>query len=442
MKMVEVNLYPNRAKYYENKLKHIEGSGISQRNKELLKQFGNSLLAKGTTGEYTVAKRWSQLLPMAEWLNKDFDKATVSDLQQLVIKISKTDKSEETKADYRRSLKQLYAWFEDSDERLLSDEFRIRETTKKIYKYLKKDVSLACKKKKIDPDEVINETDLQVMLEKGCSNLQEKAIISLTHEIGGRVSEIFSCKIKHFKVNKRGIGEIYLPVSKTEQRTIHIINSVSPLLEHLKNHPFQEDKEFTLFYYKKKLKKGKTRIETFNYGRIYSLFRKIAKKSGINKKSNPHWYRHSRASIDSSSTMPVDVRCKRMGWSIGSKQLRNYTHISDNQVKSAWLKDKGIEEEEEEQNLYINCSCQRTISSSYNHCPHCGRPTTLEVYEKERKDGEELLKTKDELMNLIPKYKNPEAQEQFIETLKLISKIAMDPKLMNKFNEFKEGLKQ
>ena len=50
-----------------------------------------------------------------------------------------------------------------------------------------------------------------------------------------------------------------------------------------------------------------------------------------------------------------------MGWSIGSKQLRNYTHISDNQVKSAWLKEKGIEEEEEEQNQFIQCSCRNIL---------------------------------------------------------------------------------
>jgi integrase/recombinase XerD len=439
--MVSINLYPHRDKYYESKLAEIENhEKLTIRNKELLKKFGNNLLSRGTTGKYTVAKRWSQLVFIAVWLGLDFDKASKEDLEVLIVKINNTSKSEETKSDYRRSLKQFYDWYEDIDERLINNSFKVRETTKKIYKYLKKDVSLVCKKRKIDPEEVINDADLKQILKKGCNNIQEKAIFSLVHETGARLGEVFSTKIKNFKVNERGIGEIFFPVSKTEQRTVHIIDSVPFLLEHLQNHPKKEDKNFPLFYYVKKIKRNKKIIESYNHSRIYNLFKKIIQNSGINKRFNPHWFRHSRASLDSSSTLPVDVRCSRMGWSIGSKQLKNYTHISNTQVKNAWLREKCIEEEKPELDRFVTCSCKRVINSSYNHCPHCGRPNSIEVIEKEKREADELLKKKDQFLEMIPNINNLEEQKQFIETLKLISKIVSDPKLMKEFSQFKDCL--
>ncbi|MDO8511422.1 MAG: site-specific integrase [Nanoarchaeota archaeon] len=431
-------LYPNRETNYYKCLKTIQESDkISPRNKELLKEFGNSLISKGTTGKYTVGKRWGQILTMLEWLQKDFDKATISDLQGVIVQLQNTNKSNATKSDYRRSLKQFYSWLEDHDERLLSNDFLVRETTKKIYKFLRKDVSLYYKKDKIDPEQVITEEDLQCMLEKGCETTQEKALLALFHEIGARFGEVATIQIKHFKVNDRGIGEVFLPTSKTEQRVIDIVDSVPLMLEHRATHPCKNNKDFPLFYYVKKVKGRKTRIEHFTHQRLYQLFQKIAERAEITKKHNPHWFRHSRASLDSSSTLPVDIRCKRMGWIIGSKMQRNYTHISDKQVREAWLKEKGIKFEEEEKPKQIKCICQRFISSSYNHCPFCGRPTSTKVYEQEKLDAEELLKQKDELMSLIPSYTNPEQQQQFIETLKYISEIAKNPKLLSEFKEMR-----
>ncbi len=88
----------------------------------------------------------------------------------------------------------------------------------------------------------------------------------------------------------------------------------------------------------------------------------------------------------------------------------------------------------------ITCSCNRVISSSLKYCPHCARPTSIEVYEKEKVDTDDLLKKKDEFLSLIPNIKNPEAQQQFIETLKYISEIAKNPELFREFTEFKEKI--
>ncbi len=431
------HLYPKRDRNYYKHLKTIEESQqISPKNKELLLGYGTYIQSTGT-GKYTTGKRLGQMLVLLEWTQKDLDKMSINDVQQILVQLNNSERSDATKSDYRRSLKQFFAWLEDNDERLMSNDFQVRETTKKFYKFIRKEVRLAYKKRKIDPEQVIDEKDITIMLQRGCQNEQERTILSLFHETGGRIGELGTTLQKHVKINDRGIGEIFFPHSKTEERTVHLIDSVPYLIDHLKTHPMQHDKNFPLFYYIKRLKRGKTRIEYFNHQRFYNLFRDIAKRAGINKKWNPHWMRHSRASLDGSSTLPIDVRCKRMGWVIGSKQLRNYTHISDKQVKDAWMKEKGIYEEEEEEEKMIQCGCRRFVSSGHNHCPHCGRPTSVEVLRKEKEEGNKMVQEMSQLMELIPNYSG-EQQQQFIETLKLMAEIARNPKMMEEFRRFKE----
>ncbi len=86
------------------------------------------------------------------------------------MQIDELDCSKATRADYRRSLKQFMAWYED--DRFLSENHKIREETRKLYKY----ISMSYKKDEIDPAEVITDDDKDLLIEKGCINNQERGI--------------------------------------------------------------------------------------------------------------------------------------------------------------------------------------------------------------------------------------------------------------------------
>jgi len=70
-------------KRYEIALRLLRQSNISQRNKQLIEKFCNDCFAQGITAG-RVQKYAYILRKIAEWLGKDFDKATEEDLKRVV----------------------------------------------------------------------------------------------------------------------------------------------------------------------------------------------------------------------------------------------------------------------------------------------------------------------------------------------------------------------
>jgi len=429
------DLYPSRKNYYRNHMAELEANKeITEKNKEDLKAFSLSLLSTGRTKDYRVGKLLSQLKPMSLWLGKDFRTATLEDLQGLIAKINSMDKSDATRSDYRRTIKQFYFWLEDFDERLLNDNFKVRESAKRIYKFLRREVSTSYKTKKIAPSEVLNDQDIKQILEKGCKTIQEKAIIMTLHETGMRSSDLLLTKISGFTTDKRGIGTIYTGEGKTGSRSVDIIRSVPFIQEHLILHPHRDDSNSLLFYYEDP-RNG--RIKVMDHERFYRTIRRIIEDSGIKKKRNPHWFRHSRASLDAiDGTMSESVRKVRMGWSNDTKMIANYTHLGQKEVRNAWLRSNGLETDEEKKEEYITCICQRTISTSHQYCPHCGRPTSLKVIEQEKQKSQNLQEEINEVLPLVPS--KPTQRKEFFDFIKFTMKMMNDPELLNKFEKFRK----
>src|SRR3989344_1542756 len=426
-----------RERYCDTHLKELETNGTySEQNKNNLKAFSIDLLSTGRTGTFRAGKLLSQLKPISLMLGKDFREATLLDMQKLLVKINEMPKSDATRADYRRALKQFYLWFEEYDERLANSDFMVREEAKKLYKFLNKKVRTSYKRKEIDPNEIINDEDLKLLIEKGCTNSQEEAIIRLLHEIGCRTNGLLLTKKNGFTVDERGIGTIYLGDGKSGPRSIDIITSVPAIQKHLINHPLN-DSNAPLFYWKHTRRK-KAEISPFTHSRFYILIKRIFKRAGLSKKSNPHWFRHSRASLDTiDGSMSELVRKKRMGWSDNSKMIANYSHLGQKEVRLAWMKAKGIQDENIRKEEFITCICKRTISSFLSYCPHCGRPTSLRVVEKEKLQAKEIENQITEILPLVPS--NPRTRKEFFEVIKYAMEIKNNPKIMEEFEEFKRS---
>lgn len=430
------DLYPEcRNRYYQMHLKELESNKKQlEQNKKDLKAFCIALLSSGDAKEYRAGKVLSNLKRLALWLNKPLRTAKLNDIQALMVRINGLDRREATKKDYVRSLKQYYGWFEEQDKRLLSNSARTREEAKKIYKFLKK-VSGKFKTQRINPNEILTEQDKEQLF-KGCKTAQEKAIISLLHEIGCRTSEILLTKINGFSMDKRGIGTIFLGDGKSGSRSVDIIKSCYYIQEHLKSHPEKENPDAQLFYF---IDSRNNKLKSMNHSRLYKTLKRIAKNSGINKKMNPHWFRHTRASLDAiDGKMSESVRKERGGWSQKSRVMEEcYTHLGKKQVRKAFLQANGIQEGNERKQEFINCICQRTIDASLPYCPYCSRPTSLQVVEKERIQAQELQKEISEVLPLTPE--NPQEKQEFFKTINFAMEMMKNPKLMEEFNKFKKG---
>ncbi len=434
-KMKIDDIYPKgRQRHYKKHLMELEeNKEYSKQNKEDFKDFCIALLSTGETKQYRAGKVLHQLKRISLIIKNDLRTANLKNIQELLVEINNLNLSDATRADYRRSLKQFFYWFEDEDLRLLNENINIRKEAMKIYKYLSKHVSTKYKKTKIQASDVISNEDVKIVTDKGCKTIQDKAIIQLLHETGMRTSEITLTKIKNFNVDERGIGTITTGASKTDIRTIDIIKSVPFIQDHIKQHINKNEPEARLFYY---IDEISNKIKPMTQARFYRTIKKIFKLSEIKKKHNPHWWRHSRSSLDEISGLPIMVRKRRMGWTNESKMISNYTHLGRKEEKEAWLRNNGIEIDEKKKEEYIHCICRRIINSTLSYCPHCGRPTSLEVVDSEKIKAKELQIQANELLTLIPS--NGKLKREHVNVIKYVMEMMNNPELMKKFEKYKK----
>jgi hypothetical protein len=99
----------NYSKGYQAALRRIERAQISERNKQLILEMNDALVLENLSKPRLI-KYIEVLKKIAERLNKDFDKATESDLKKLVSEIQQSDFSPYTKQTYKVLLRRFYKW--------------------------------------------------------------------------------------------------------------------------------------------------------------------------------------------------------------------------------------------------------------------------------------------------------------------------------------------
>lgn len=397
--MEKLNIY-RREKEYENELKRVERANISSKNKEFISKFHNNLLANAVTKE-RVIKISYQLRYLASLLEKDFDNATKENIMEVVKKFNiRTDLSEATKGDYRRLLKQFYKWLRNDD--IPPPEVRWIKNSQKI-----KNRRLA--------GQVITPEEVQQLVSK-CENIRDKSFLSLVYETGARIGELLNMKVGDFE-NGKISGKVRL-IGKTGERRVTIVSSVAYLNQYLSTHPYREDKNAYFW-----LCNGTyNHNEPLAYIGAVKLIKNAFRRANINKRCNPHMFRHSRATELASHLTDVQM-CLYFGWVLGTGQVRNYVHASGRDVDSGILSYYNIKEETNRNkaiDIPINCSrCNTVNGSTAKFCCNCGMALDL----KTALDTEEKIKVETE------------------KAFELLIEIAKDPKLMEEFEEFKENLK-
>ena len=125
-------------------------------------------------------------------------------------------------------------------------------------------------------------------------------------------------------------------------------------------------------------------IATNSRGRIivYNGLRKMLynkfEAAGIDKKSNPHIFRHSRAT-DLARHLTEFQMNQRFGWVQGSDMPRTYVHLSGRDVGDAMLELHGLAPRKDAQTSSPltprRCTPCHTLNAPENNtCQHCGKP--------------------------------------------------------------------
>lgn len=428
-----LEIYPKRkSKAMPKEQILLTSAAIPDHEKDLIIRFQSGIASTGSK-EIRVAKLSSQVRHMAllcrkKGFNQGLAQLTQGQLENLIGFINlELDRSEATRADYRRAIKQFFKWYKDKDPRLQNpdlyskdDDLRAKakmchDETLKLYDYIEKKVSGQYDREQADAKTIISDAEILEVITKGAASPRDKAFLSLLHESGCRASEFLNLKIGDLKF-KQNYLEVHVPDGKTGKRTIFANRSIPYLLNYLAGHVGKDNEDCFLWLSDAQ----HNRNQPLLYIGGKKLISRCFERAKINKRHNWHWFRHSRATI-LAPDMTEAMLCLYMGWSTGSKQIKVYTHLCSKQLETVYLQIYGLRPQEEDKEKPVKCLCGTLNHHTQRYCYHCYRPLSVAVAIQ---DNDATLKV---------------MTEETLQTMRFFMEMAKNPELMKQFEQFKKN---
>ncbi|MBP7053720.1 MAG: tyrosine-type recombinase/integrase [Phycisphaerae bacterium] len=366
---------------------------ISEANKATILRFYERLMAD-TLSLPRVIYYLNRLSMIATWIHTDFEKVTRKDIEEVMGRVNRMDYTEWTKKDYRVAVKKFFKWLRGCDEKgVYPPEVR----------WISTNVSID---KQELPHNLPNEEDVKKMIE-AAEHPRNKALIASLYESGCRIGELAALRIGD--VNFDEYGAYMIVHGKTGSRRVRLVFSAPILASWMNVHPDKSDREAPLWVVIGTTKniardaaKAGTRKSDWGYAMKYraiaKMIKELAQKAGVQKKVNPHAWRHARATFLANKL--TEQQLKHMfGWGQASRMAATYVHLSGRDVDDALLAVYGMKKTHDNDNAsqLSPADCPRCKEpNEYNNvfCKKCGwaldKAAAVALDEK-RKKADEIL---------------------------------------------------
>jgi len=346
----------NYDKIYQKTLESVKQANISKRNKELIFSMVNDLVLKNISKPRLV-KYLGTLKLIAMKLGKDLDKATEEDLKKFIGEIQQKNYSVWTKGSYKIVTRKFYQWLHGMNGKEFPE----------IVKWISIHISKS-EKKLPSSEELMTEDDIHKIL-SATKHPRDRALVSLLWETGCRIGELGNLHIKNVIFDK--YGAMLAVQGKTGARKVRVIASTPFLSTWIDSHPHRDNKDAPLWVCIGNVNHGKP----ISYRGIRQHLQRLCDSAGVNKRCNPHSFRHSRATFMAHHLTEFQMN-QYFGWIQGSDMPATYVHMSGKNVDNAILKMNGfaIEEDAEKQKLQPKKCPRCTTINGYDSsgCIKCG----------------------------------------------------------------------
>ncbi len=389
--MAEIDIL-NSEKKYENAVRRLKESSISQRNKELILRFANDCLI-GWGGKklkkIRVLKYLILLRTLAEILGKDLDYIATEDVKRLISEIdSDPDKGEWAQHDYRIALRKFVKWLRE--EHGYPGDYSNAEHLTKILPLIKYPGEVSKIKiknpDKTKPREEIPTQEEMRFLREASLNARDKALFAVWEEIGPRIGGLGSRQIKHVEFDELG-ALLYMKDKTMKGEPIRLISSASYLRDWYESHPFKHDPEAPLWINLERLPE----CEALDYEGFCSMIQRTVKRHNrraekfglpkITRRIHSHAFRYFAQIRDELEGVPRSVQKKQRGWSVSSNMPDKYAAIVNSDVEEYFRKRYGLNGNENN-NKPLTCPRCKEVNAVGNiYCRRCGLP----LNEKARK---------------------------------------------------------
>ncbi|MFH0978701.1 MAG: site-specific integrase [Candidatus Woesearchaeota archaeon] len=391
---IDIHNYEIRLK---SAIEQVKSADISARNKKLIMQLYSDLVI-GNISKPRLIKYLNYLKIIAQRVNIDFDKMTIDDVKEFIRSIQeRADYSPWTKQAYKVILRKLFKWMKGDNKEYPPEVKWININIKRTETKLPGE------------NDLLTEQEIKKMIDVA-THPRDKALVSIIFESGGRIGEIASLQIQNVKFDK--FGAMLTVEGKTGSRPIRIISSTAYLMTWMENHPLKHDKTAPLWVNNV----GQNKHQLMHYGTIRMLFLKIGKRAGVNKRLNPHIFRHSRATLMANHLTEFQMN-QYFGWIQGSDMPSTYVHMSGKNIDNAILQMNGLATEESkaqqsELKPMICPRCETINAPSSKFCTRCAcildMKTAMEMQQVREKELE-VQTVQDDLMTTLmqdPKIKD------------------------------------
>jgi integrase len=224
-------------------------------------------------------------------------------------------------------------------------------------------------------------------LASATTTVRDKAFVWVLYESGCRVGELLGLRLQD--VTRSDHGGFLLHVDgKTGKRTVPLFEAAVPALSlWLKDHPQKKDPIAPLWC---GLQATERLGEAMGYAGMAKVLRLAAQRAGIEKRVNPHAFRHSRATqIAQNPAISTSVLERFFGWRPGSPMAETYVHLSGREVEDAMARAIGVDRVETPKPstaLPRTCGrCEFINDSASKFCGQCASPLDLIAVEDVRR---------------------------------------------------------
>lgn len=339
-------------------------SSCKPTRKDIYKRFISSYKMAGAS-PHTISSHIESLILWDNRIEIEFDELTSTDLENVLYTLEDTQLSQRSKDTYKLNLR-TFLKYAGRDDLRKCFVFKRNHNTKL-------------------PEDLLTKDEVSRMIDAAL-NPRDKAIISLLYESGGRRGELLSLQLKHITPHERGFY-IQFPQGKTGARKILVVYSAMYINQWLIVHPTRDNRES---YFLSSLDDGSAPMTAANFTKILS---KAANRAGVQKKVNPHSFRHAQATELAKDFTEQQMK-NYLGWTRDSKMASVYVHLSGRDIDEAILKKNGIEVEDRDTRLKPEeCPrCHHMLPNGVKYCGFCGLPLSKEVKESDDDKITQVLK--------------------------------------------------
>ena len=198
---------------FQSVIRRLNKENILSENKKTIAEFDKVCALEGLS----AARRCriiGCLIMTSKLLDMDFREASKEDLKNTVLKIDSNEKwSVATKHTYKAIIKKFYKWL------ALGDEYKWSQGYPETVSWMR--CSIKSKDQpRVQASDILSEREVEKMLE-AAEHPRDKAFISMLYELGARIGEVGSLRIRDISRDKYSFI-VYLSGKSGHLSLIHI----------------------------------------------------------------------------------------------------------------------------------------------------------------------------------------------------------------------------